>query len=258
MTRVRVTLPLALGALLVWLGLTVGVGWLTSAGRQQSLQASVAGGIGPAWALAALFALLLVLASGNRRAAGLGAPAPLKTLWLVWPPLLYALLMLLLSWAGGWPPRDVLLVVAGNTALVAVSEELMFRAILLQALLERFDMWLAVLLCAALFGVAHAVNGLGTGDYVGALWQSAAAFLQGICYAAIRLRTRSVWPMTAVHGLWDFALVTSLFTAAKEGDASILPYAALLAVLPLCLYGIFLLRPSRQALLHPQAGQSQR
>lgn len=249
---------MALGALLVWLGLTVGVGWLDTGGRQQSLQASVAGGIGPAWALAALFALLVALASTKRRSVGLGAPAPLKTLWLVWPPLLYALLMLLLAWAGGWPPRHVLLVVAGNTALVALSEELMFRAVLLQALLERFDIWPAVLLCAALFGVAHAVNGLGTGDYSGALWQSAAAFLQGICYAAIRLRTRSVWPMTAVHALWDFALVTSTLSAAKDGDASILPYAALLAVLPLCLYGIFLLRPSRLALLRPQVAQLQR
>jgi membrane protease YdiL (CAAX protease family) len=254
MKRLHITLPVAFGALVFWLGLTISVGWLLAGGRQQSLQASVAGGIGPAWVLAALFALWLALSSTDRRDAGLGAPAPLKSLWLIWPPLLYSLLMLLVAWAGGWPPGNALLVVAVNSALVAVSEELMFRAVLLQALLKRFAVWPAVLIDSALFGVVHAVNGVGTGDFSGALWQSAAAFLQGICYAAIRLRTRSVWPMTVVHGLWDFALVTSMLSAATGTDASILPYAALLAVLPLCLYGVFLLRASQRTLLRTDAG----
>jgi membrane protease YdiL (CAAX protease family) len=52
--------------------------------------------------------------------------------------LLYALLMLLLAWAGGWPQPRVLLIVACNAALVAISEELMFRGILLQGMLERY------------------------------------------------------------------------------------------------------------------------
>lgn len=255
MKRLHMTLPLALGALAVWLGLTMGVGRLLGGGAQQSLAASVAGGIGPAWVLAALFALLVALASSERRAAGLRAPAPWKSLWLVWPPLLYALLMLLLAWAGGWPPGPVLLIVACNAALVAVSEELMFRAVLLQSLLARHAVWPAVLLSSALFGVVHMLNGLATGDFSSALWQALAAFLQGIGYAAIRLRTRSVWPMVVVHGLWDFALVTSMLSAASSGEGSVLPFAALLAVLPLCLYGVFLLRPSQRALLRPHADQ---
>lgn len=255
MKRLHITLPLALGALAIWLGLTIGVGWLASGGSRQSLVVSVGGGIGPAWVLAALFALMVVLASSKRRAAGLCAPEPLKSLWLIWPPLLYSLLMLLVAWAGGWPPRDVLLIVACNTALVAASEELMFRAVLLQGLLDRYAVWPAVLMCSALFGVVHAFNGLATGEFTDALWQSAAAFLQGIGYAAIRLRVRSVWPMTVVHGLWDFALVTSMLSAASEGDGSILPYAALLAVLPLCLYGVFLLRGGQRALLRADSNQ---
>ncbi|MYM24214.1 CPBP family intramembrane metalloprotease [Duganella sp. FT135W] len=255
MKQLHITLPLALLALLVWLGLTLGVGRLLSGGRQQALAESVAGGVGLAWLLAALFALLVALASRERRAIGLGAPSPLKSLWLIWPPLLYSLLMLLVAWAGGWPAPKALLIVACNAALVAVSEELMFRAVLLQGLLQRFGIWPAVLLSSALFGVVHTVNGLATGDFNGALWQSAAAFLQGIGYAAIRLRMRSVWPMTVVHGLWDFALVSSMLGAAPGDDGSVLPYAALLAVLPLCLYGVFLLRASQRALLRQDADQ---
>lgn len=238
---IHLGLPLTLAALLVWLLLTISGRWLNG-DAPGSLSAAVAGGIGLPWLLAAVFSLALALASRERGAIGLHAPQPLNTTWLVWPPLLYSLLMLLLAWAGGWPPPPVLLVVACNTALVALSEELMFRAILLQGLLDRLSQWPAVLACSALFGLAHTVNGLATGDVGGALWQALAAFLQGICYAAIRLRTRSIWPMVVVHALWDFALVTATLSAAAEGEGSVLPYAALLAVLPLCLYGVYLLR----------------
>lgn len=254
MKRIHLTVPVALGALAVWLALNLGAGRLLAGGPPQSLTEAVAGGIGPAWALAALFALLVALASLDREAAGLHAPAPWRSAWLAWPPLLYSLLMLLVAWEGGWPPAAVLLIVAGNAALVAVSEELMFRAVLLQSLLERQAVWPAVLVSSALFGVAHTVNGLANGDLGGALWQSLAAFLQGVGYAAIRLRTRSVWPMVLVHALWDFALVTSMLTTASTGEGSILPFVALLAVLPLFLYGVFLLRPSQRARLHFRSG----
>ncbi|MED5596258.1 CPBP family intramembrane glutamic endopeptidase [Janthinobacterium sp. P210006] len=244
--KIHLSMPLAIAALAVWLGLTVGGRWLESAGRAP-LGTTVTGGIGLSWALAAVFALALLLASSRPRAAGLCAPQPWKTLWLVWPPLLYALLMLLLAWAGGWPQPRVLLIVACNAALVAISEELMFRAILLQGMLDRYAVWPAVLMSSALFGLAHTANGLATGDVSGALWQAIAATLQGVGYAAIRLRTRSVWPMVFVHGLWDYALVTATLPHPAEDGASILPYVALLAVLPLCLYGVYLLRPSQRA-----------
>ncbi|GJI94310.1 hypothetical protein RugamoR57_10280 [Duganella caerulea] len=241
MKRLHITFPLALAALAVWLGLTLGTGRLLGRG-QLSLVESVAGGIGPGWVLAAVFALVVALASADRRAAGLHAPESWKSLRLVLPPLLFSLLMLLVAWADGWPPAKVLLVVGCNTALVAVSEELMFRSVLLQGLLDRHGVWPAVLASSLLFGVVHTVNGWASGDFGGALWQSLAASLQGVGYAAICLRTRSVWPMVVVHCLWDFALVTSALAATSTGEGSVLPFAAVLAVLPLCLYGVFLLR----------------
>ena len=249
MHRIQLTLPLSFIALAIWMGLTLSGRWLQPGSPPATLAASVADGIGLPWVLAALFALALLLASNRRRQAGLGMPRPWKSVWLIAPPLLYALLMLLLAWAGGWPPPTMLLVVACNTALVAVSEELMFRAILLQGMMERFAIWPAVLISSAVFGMAHTVNGLSTGDFNGALWQAAAAAMQGVGYAAIRLRTRSVWPMVFVHGLWDFALVTAMLENPADGGASVLPYAALLAVLPLCLYGLYLLRASQRAAL---------
>lgn len=242
MKRLSITLPVALGALLVWLGLTLGVGWWTSGGHQQSLTDAVGNGIGLAWALAASFAAAVVLLSDDPRAAGVGAPQPVSSSRLVWLPLLYAALMLLLAWAGNLPPRVTVLFVAANTALVALSEELMFRAILLRGLMARYALWPAVLASSAIFGIVHAANGFATGDLGGALWQAGAAALQGVAYAAIRLRTRSIWPMVVVHGIWDFSLMTAMLSAAADGEGSSLPFVALLAVLPLFLYGLYLLR----------------
>ncbi len=111
--RIALTMPLSLIALAVWLGLSMGGRWLEAAGYALP-GAAVTGRIGLSWALAAVFALALLLASSRPREAGLGAPQPWKSLWLVCPPLLYALLMLLLAWAGGWPQPRVLLIVACN------------------------------------------------------------------------------------------------------------------------------------------------
>lgn len=245
MKKLHITLPLSLAALVVWLAVTLGGRWLESGGNQQSLADAAGGRVGVAWVLAALFAAAVALASNDHRAAGICAPQPAKSVRLVWLPLLYSMLMLLVAWASGLPPRGVVLIVAFNTAMVALSEELMFRAVLLQGFLDKYAIWPAVLMSSAIFGIVHAANGFATGDIGAALWQSVAAAMQGVAYAAIRLRTRSVWPMVVVHGLWDFSLMTSMLAATAEGETSALPYAALLAVLPLCLYGLYLLRGAR-------------
>jgi hypothetical protein len=233
-----ITLPLSLGSLAIWLAITLGLG-----GTRQSLD-DAASGIGLPWLLAALFATAVVLISKDRHEVGLGLPATLRP---VVPPLLYTALLLLLAWISGMPPRAMVLMVAVNTALVAISEELMFRAIVLQGFLSRYPLLPAVLLSSLLFGLAHAANGFATGDLGGALWQSGAAALQGVGYAAIRIRTRSIWPMVVIHGLWDFSLMTATLAAAADGETTILPFAALVAVLPLCLYGLYLLRGSHAA-----------
>lgn len=253
MRRITLTMPLALAALAFWLALTVGGRWL-EADAQQTLADAAAGGIGLSWALAALFSLAVLAASRRRRAAGLCAPHPARSLWLAWPPLVYALLMLLLAWAGGWPTPGMLLIAACNAALVAVSEELMFRGVLLQGMLQRHALWPAVLGSSLIFGLVHTANGLATGEPDAALWQAAAAAMQGVGYAAIRLRTRSAWTMVPVHALWDFALVSAMLgdlerAVQADDGVSVLPFAALLAVLPLCLYGVYLLRPSQRAAL---------
>ncbi|GGX78711.1 CPBP family intramembrane glutamic endopeptidase [Pseudoduganella dura] len=246
MKRLRITLPLSLGVLAGWLALTIGVGWITSGGGTQSLGDAASVGIGPGWLLAALFAAAFALASDDRRAAGLCAPRPWKSVGLVWLPLLYAALMVLAALGDQLTiPRATLLVLAVNMLAVGLSEELMFRGVLLAGFLDRYTAWQAVFASSAIFGLMHALNGFTTGDVPDALWQSGGAFLQGVGYAAVRLRTRSIWPMAVVHGLWDFSLMLQLVSGAQQETAPLRPYVSLLLVMPIFLYGLYLLWDGR-------------
>jgi membrane protease YdiL (CAAX protease family) len=141
----------------------------------------------------------------------------------------------------GLPSATITAILALNMLLVGLSEELMFRSIMFRGLLARFRVWPAILLTSLLFGLVHSLNVFTTGQMEQAVLQSAAAFMQGLAYLAIRIRTRSVWPMVIVHALWDFSLMLSTTTHASGTDAG-WSWTPLLIALPIFLYGLFLLR----------------
>ncbi len=107
-----------------------------------------------------------------------------------------------------------------NTSLVGLSEELMFRGVLLQALRQTVSIWPAVALTTLAFGAVHSLNVFITGDLGAALIQSTAAALSGLFFIAPRLRTGSLWPSIAVHGLWDGAAFLVALSSAQDPGAS--------------------------------------
>jgi membrane protease YdiL (CAAX protease family) len=147
----------------------------------------------------------------------------------------------------GLPPTSVVIFVSINTMLVGFSEELMFRGILLQGLLSRLSIWPAIWVTSALFGAVHVLNVFITGELLASMIQAVAAFMSGMMFMAIRIRSGSLWPAIVYHALWDFCLVllsqspqvTHLQEPALSGPAMLLP---MLLVLPHFLYGLFLLR----------------
>lgn len=237
----RLTLGPALLILAVWVLLTIGAGLALGDGQHASLSHAAGAGIGFPW----LFAAALALAVAWRNGAGpmgLGAPKPFTSIRLVWLPLAYVCAMLAVDVLIGVPAPATLLVVAINMILVGLSEEVMFRSIVFHGMLARFRIWPAVLLTSLLFGAVHTLNVFGTGQLQPALMQSLTAFMQGVAYQAIRLRTGSVWPMVGVHALWDFSLVLPGLShpAGDSGSGgSLLP---VVVALPVFLYGLFLLR----------------
>jgi len=110
------------------------------------------------------------------------APKPMGSLRVLWFPALYLLLFALMPAVLGLPPASTLLFVIMNTMLVGLSEEWMFRGVLFQGLRSRLALWPAILLTSALFGAAHVVNVVTTGQLGEAIVQAAAALylLRGV------------------------------------------------------------------------------
>ena len=239
-------LAISLAAFVGWLLITV-VGGQIHTGEAPLLQA-VTRGLGWPFLLAALFLLALVVWQ-QWRDVGLNRLASGRSLLLTWLPVLYIVVGLGLAVVFGLPPPGVLLWILFNTFLVGLSEELMFRGVLLQALRRTVSIWPAVALTTLAFGAIHMLNVFMTGELRAALIQSAAAALSGLLFIALRLRTGSLWPCIIVHGLWDFATFT--LAAARSGEAqassgggpmTLMSFMPILLVLPNALYGLWLMR----------------
>jgi uncharacterized protein len=239
-------LAISLVAFVGWLLITV-VGGRAHTGEAPLLQ-SVTLGVGWPFLAAALFLLALV-AWQRWHDVGLNRLPAGRSLLLTWLPMLYIVGGLGLSAAFGMPPAGVLAWILFNTFLVGLSEELMFRGVLLQAFRRTVSIWPAVVLTTVAFGAIHTLNVFMTGDLRTAVIQSAAAALSGLLFMALRLRTGSLWPCIIVHGLWDFATfaVAASRSVAPQADASggpvtLTTFVPILLVLPNALYGLWLMR----------------
>jgi membrane protease YdiL (CAAX protease family) len=248
---------LALGAFVIWTAITILLGRFL-AGGETSLLDGVTSGLGWAWIAAAAFILGVTLWQGwsdVRLTRGSDARG-----WrLAWLPMIYIVGGFGFATLLGLPPASALVLILINTFFVGFSEELMFRGVILQSFRHAVPIWAAVLITSVLFGSIHSLNVFVTGDLGAALIQSTAAFLSGIVFIALRLRTGSLWPPIVVHWLWDFVTftVSAASVGASQGAAqNTLPaeavsvsdgtgfavFAPILLVLPNAIYGLWLLR----------------
>lgn len=256
-------LGIALVAFVLWTAITIIGGNLTTGG-EMSLVEAVQRGIGWTWVVASAFILAVVLWQGWRD-VGLNHLGDARGWRLSWLPMIYIVAGLGIATVIGLPPTTILLLIAVNTLLVGFSEELMFRGAILQAFRHATSIWPAVLLTSLVFGAIHSLNVFVTGDLKAALIQSAAAFLSGLVFIALRLRTGSLWPPIVVHALWDFATFT-LGAAGHRGSHGNLPADAatpaaasgltellpVLLVLPNAIYGLWLMRNIRKTHTDPK------
>jgi len=97
--------------------------------------------------------------------------------------------------------------------LVAVTvgpmiEELMFRGVLLSALMRRLSTATSVALCALLFGAVH----LGGLDFQWYALPNLILLAIALCW--LRLRSTSLWPAILAHGMYNLFALVALFSAA--------------------------------------------
>jgi membrane protease YdiL (CAAX protease family) len=235
-----------------WAFVTAFFAPLGGAAEPQPLSQSIAGSLQVNFVAAIIF-LLAAVAIFRWWDVGLNPPRSLRSLVVLWFPGLYILLFVALLAYAGLPPFRVVVIILFNTVFAGISEELACRGVLYQGLHSRLPIWPAILISTLLFGAVHVLNGFVTGDFLTAGVQAIAAFLTGIAFMAIRVRTGSLYPGMILHGVWDFLLITSVtalverfgITSAESSGAAI--HGSVLAlpvlfVVPNFLYGLFLLR----------------
>ena len=89
-----------------------------------------------------------------------------------------------------------------SVGLAGMTEELAFRGILLDRLLAR-GIWPAVTISSILFGLMHLANLFVGSPWYTVLLQVVFAAMAGTGYAAMRLRTSSLWPPIVLNALFD-------------------------------------------------------
>jgi uncharacterized protein len=131
---------------------------------------------------------------------GLKMPSSSKE-WFVWLPVLMIPLTLayVLGFNSTWGHVPFLLIAAVG---VAVNEEILFRGILLRAILP-FGNAVAIIVPSLLFGAAHLGNIFVGGDVTYALFQFGWVTFGGMALTAMVLANKSLLPAIVFHFVLD-------------------------------------------------------
>jgi membrane protease YdiL (CAAX protease family) len=105
------------------------------------------------------------------------------------------------------PKVTILLLVV--PALIGLTEEIMFRGVLLRAAMARFPVFNAMLLSATLFALMHGIIGIGGQPGLITIQQMAFAFLVGIFLAPIAIAAGTLWVVIIWHAVWDMLVYAS-------------------------------------------------
>jgi uncharacterized protein len=178
-----------------------------------------------------------------------------RTSWLfILAPLLYVLGVYPLLFSGAYElpaeDRSLLSMVAANGFAAGVMEELIFRGLVLGALLSRWGvtgsgLWRALVVSSLLFSAPHALNILSGAQLLTTIAQLVWALQLGIVFGALVVAGGSVWPVAALHGLSNAYIHANRFGLNVTIE---LPAATLLALapVPLVLYSWALLKRTRR------------
>ena len=95
--------------------------------------------------------------------------------------------------------------------LVGVCEEFLCRGWLLNEFLERYGdtkkgVWYSIIISGIIFGLIHLGNFFVGQDLVSTITQILNASVVGIVLGLIYYKTKNIWSVIVLHGLWDFSL----------------------------------------------------
>lgn len=164
--------------------------------------------------LAALYCVAVALRHFGWRGAGFGTLRWRGLVWLV--PGWLVLAAMVWNIAAVASPRDFLGLGTGplmylilTPLLIAFSEEVVFRGILLRGAMATVPILPAMLTSAVLFGAMHLITALSGQGMAGTTQQVVFAILVGFFLAPIAVKLGNLWPLVIWHWLWNIAVFAS-------------------------------------------------
>ena len=231
--------------------------FIAETGTLVAIRALIAAGHSSRWQYIMPFALVLVPAAfvvfiltRLRRwgRAGFTHPREWRALHLA-IPLGVTLALPLLGLSARGFTHQLALVFVLQIAFMLIDvfmEEATYRGLILEAL-HHYPVRSRVLIASSLFGLSHIDNFFLPGaNEIGVLYQIFEATLIGILFTAARLRMNTIWPVIAVHAIYDFTLILAFGHAYPV--APNLPgfLVDTMVNLTLAAVGLYLIRPSRR------------
>lgn len=202
--------------------------------------------------LECLAAIGVVAALGWWKLAGITYRPSLRSLapYLSLIPLVITLPMLLVV-AGMTTDTLTIIIVVGSSLLIGITEETLFRGVILRALLPN-GVVRAALVSTALFTAAHLLNLMYGFNLTSLAIQMAIAAFVGFSFAALKLKTGTILPLIFVHALID--TVSSLTTLGQLTPAVLAVFILIgLELVGTAVYGYRLLRPRDAAVARATA-----
>lgn len=178
--------------------------------------------------VAAIFVIAIASVSGNlytlrRKGAGLLRGFVIGAFPTIMLSYLAGTMFLMGYMTGGVVlPTINLLAYFGSMFLIGFVEELAFRGVIAEVVIDRFGtspigVWKATLVSGVIFGVAHISNALEA-ELFGVLVQVAVASVLGMLLTAIYYRSGNLWVCIFIHGGLDAA---SLLMSGVFGEGTL-------------------------------------
>jgi membrane protease YdiL (CAAX protease family) len=150
--------------------------------------------------LLAVYAIALLTSLDGWRTAGFNPPKQWRSLNLLWFPLLFFALCLVQS--RQTIDGQTLAISLFAQSITGLSEEAIFRGVVLQALLP-LGVMRSTLLTSLLFGLSHWARRLSGVPINSVLLMMFSATIDGVILGAVRLRTNTIWTANSVAFGWQ-------------------------------------------------------
>lgn len=218
------------------------------------------GGIlGRAIFIIVLLAILVRL--GWLRPAGFASPGGWRTWLSLLLPLVYSIAASAYAMTGSFAVHVSGTSLTGQATLfiltAALMEEIVFRGIILHALVRawggtQLGLVRSVLVSSLFFSILHLFDFLGGRPLLNVLLQSLQAYFLGVYLGALVLKGNSIYPAVFFHAIVNLA--GYLVFAGQNLEPAPAAWLLLsLFMLPLALYGIYLLRDAPRRSVLPAA-----